>query len=471
VTFNDSVDAVALSYWYGMVFSNLTFYPQLEAGSTATEYEPYTGGKPSPSPDYPQEIKVCRGRNLLDEQWELGSINSVGGLVITTANMRCKNIIPITAGSQYVYYQKEASTEIWANYYAGTTFLSREKFASNARTGAFTAPSNANGVKIRVTLATDSVLNTETQLELGSTPTPYVPFGHVGLEVQGRNVLPIVPAGKTTVNGVTFESYGNGKFRIYGTTGSSSSSTRLEFEKPFFTGSACVIHLRNESTSTNAQLVLDAADGGNGMTIMPSPLNRIYRGSTILNRWYKNIGFFVTSNTVIDITLTPSIEATEEVTDYATGFAHETRAIPLPLKSDGERWAGGLPDGTADVLAIDSAGRWEWAAPMKFTTQAVTDGVSGTVGVDVMSSTGQIADGATVLYASTSTPEHGYIDLPDVSEGATIDIPELREVGVRCFVHGARELAEHAANWGKRALESESRIAALEAAVAELATS
>ena len=30
---------------------------QLEKGSTATSYEPYTGGKPSPSPEYPQEIK------------------------------------------------------------------------------------------------------------------------------------------------------------------------------------------------------------------------------------------------------------------------------------------------------------------------------------------------------------------------------------------------------------------------------
>ena len=30
----------------------------LESGSTATEYEPYTGGQPSPSPDYPQEIKT-----------------------------------------------------------------------------------------------------------------------------------------------------------------------------------------------------------------------------------------------------------------------------------------------------------------------------------------------------------------------------------------------------------------------------
>lgn len=45
---------------------------QIETGTTATAYEPYTGGKPSPSPDYPQEIKVIEnpvlwitGRNLL----------------------------------------------------------------------------------------------------------------------------------------------------------------------------------------------------------------------------------------------------------------------------------------------------------------------------------------------------------------------------------------------------------------------
>ena len=31
---------------------------QLENGSIATDYEPYTGGQPSPSPDYPQEIKT-----------------------------------------------------------------------------------------------------------------------------------------------------------------------------------------------------------------------------------------------------------------------------------------------------------------------------------------------------------------------------------------------------------------------------
>lgn len=52
---------------------NATATIQIEKGSTATSYEPYTGGQHSPSPDYPQEIKsvvnptvkVC-GKNLLD---------------------------------------------------------------------------------------------------------------------------------------------------------------------------------------------------------------------------------------------------------------------------------------------------------------------------------------------------------------------------------------------------------------------
>lgn len=54
---------------------NFTIYPMLELGTEATAYEPYTGGQPSPSPDYPQEIKsvvtpvikIC-GKNLFDSK-------------------------------------------------------------------------------------------------------------------------------------------------------------------------------------------------------------------------------------------------------------------------------------------------------------------------------------------------------------------------------------------------------------------
>lgn len=53
-------------------YDGVTIKPMIEKGSKVTSYEPYTGGIPSPSPDYPQEIKsvvnptvkVC-GKNLL----------------------------------------------------------------------------------------------------------------------------------------------------------------------------------------------------------------------------------------------------------------------------------------------------------------------------------------------------------------------------------------------------------------------
>lgn len=40
----------------GSVLNNVTFKPMLNIGSEALPFEPYTGGKPSPSPEYPQEI-------------------------------------------------------------------------------------------------------------------------------------------------------------------------------------------------------------------------------------------------------------------------------------------------------------------------------------------------------------------------------------------------------------------------------
>lgn len=48
---------------YAVVFygTGLSEEGQLETGSTATTYEPYVGGIPSPNPDYPQPISVVTG--------------------------------------------------------------------------------------------------------------------------------------------------------------------------------------------------------------------------------------------------------------------------------------------------------------------------------------------------------------------------------------------------------------------------
>lgn len=54
---------------YGAVQEVFNF--QLEKGSTVTPYEPYTGGKPSPSPEYPQEIKSVGKWNEEKQKYEV----------------------------------------------------------------------------------------------------------------------------------------------------------------------------------------------------------------------------------------------------------------------------------------------------------------------------------------------------------------------------------------------------------------
>ena len=54
-----------LFIYVGYTFNNYTIYPMLEEGTTATDYEPYTGGQPAPSPSYPQEIHTITGNNVI----------------------------------------------------------------------------------------------------------------------------------------------------------------------------------------------------------------------------------------------------------------------------------------------------------------------------------------------------------------------------------------------------------------------
>ena len=66
---------------------------QLENGSTVTDYEPYTGGQPSPNSDYPQEIKTVTnnlkvtscGKNLFDIN-KVAYPKTSNGLTTTTEN-------------------------------------------------------------------------------------------------------------------------------------------------------------------------------------------------------------------------------------------------------------------------------------------------------------------------------------------------------------------------------------------------
>lgn len=74
VTITTSADAHYLCV-FCYAITNSSYYPefqsmldnlQIEQGSTATNYEPFVGGQPSPSPSYPQPVQVVTGEQTVE---------------------------------------------------------------------------------------------------------------------------------------------------------------------------------------------------------------------------------------------------------------------------------------------------------------------------------------------------------------------------------------------------------------------
>ena len=94
---------------------NKTYYPQIEKGSEATSWEPYTGGIPSPNPDYPQEIKSVVnptvkvvGKNLWSgkhtENYWMGNNETLNTECISSDYIPIKGSQTIYAGFSYDWF-------------------------------------------------------------------------------------------------------------------------------------------------------------------------------------------------------------------------------------------------------------------------------------------------------------------------------------------------------------------------------
>lgn len=429
---------------------------QLEAGSTATSYEPYTGGAPSPSPDYPQEIQVVRGRNLLDE-----SRSSVGykvdesGAQIESSGLACSDYIPVSPNTTYYVTNCVSSSSTWSMcaYNNAKAFLRGISLSGSGNvSGSFNTGDNTAYIRVNYRASQNPNYVGPPQLELGSTPQPYVPYGYVGLEAQGKNLLPNGPdITSTTSYGVTITRK-DGVMTFNGTANGEGGRTREFYSNrtAYLDAGTYTISIAG---SKNANVVLGTVQS-DGIIAKISRNTVDSKSFTLSEPMAVYVGINLTHGAVYNDTINFQIERGSEATDYEP-YYHTTTPIPLPSRG----WVAGLPDGTADVLTLDSAGKVMWEKKTDETTQAVTDGVTGTVSVDVLSTTGQIADGATVLYpiATPVTEDMGYVMLPDVPEGASISIPELDNLGVRYAISIPTVLSGY-----------EERIAALEAAIAEI---
>lgn len=187
---------------------------QLEKGSIATSYEPYTGGKPSPSPDYPQKIESAgndgaigvnvSGKNLIDfdkyyDSFKVGDefVGKPRDLYEVKIQLPKMFIGKKLTFSALFYHVNEHSNircgaSIDGKSINGTTspdinkwFLSKLTFTMVDETDTiyFDYGSSRN-VRIK-----------NIMLELGDTVTPYEPYKPLqSLVLQTPNGLPGIPA-------------------------------------------------------------------------------------------------------------------------------------------------------------------------------------------------------------------------------------------------------------------------------------
>lgn len=159
--------------------------PQLELGNIETTYEPYTGGKPSPSPEYPQEIKSVgkwnpetqkyevdvkvTGKNLFNKNaakqgYEFGSAGSVGES--TSPKWFVSDFMPVKATTYQISGKKTG---------AGCKLYNKDKaFVKNIQ-----CP--FGGIKFDEGIAYFRINGEikdldKIQVEEGGTPTLYEPY-------------------------------------------------------------------------------------------------------------------------------------------------------------------------------------------------------------------------------------------------------------------------------------------------------
>lgn len=106
---------------------------QIEAGTTASTYQPYDG----------DSFLFDIGINQWDEEWELGTISATTGENVSgSSNVRTKNFIPVKPNTTYFYYNGSAAGANLRFYDANKQYIGAPSSAQSAN-GTLTTPENA----------------------------------------------------------------------------------------------------------------------------------------------------------------------------------------------------------------------------------------------------------------------------------------------------------------------------------------
>lgn len=208
----------------GSVLNNVTFKPMLNIGSEALPFEPYTGGKPSPSPEYPQEIVSVggsgsigveiTGKNLINaDEYYYQFKQSDGTYKAKTVTL---NDIRISL-SEFVGKEITISVKLTVGANVSSVFLmyiSSEQKKINGSviksglTGksilTITPVSNTDYFVISFCSGNNDVTFSELQLELSSVATSYEPYKQPqSIQIATQTGLPAIQVPSGT-SGITY---------------------------------------------------------------------------------------------------------------------------------------------------------------------------------------------------------------------------------------------------------------------------
>ena len=197
-SFKESESNIAIIVKSGATVNNLIFKPMLTTDTTATyaDFEPYTGGIPSPNPDYPQEIKsvvnptvkVC-GKNLWDNFKTLssGNVEQKNGTYIATTDTMQVDVTPSSVGSRPLLlkanntytFSLKTTVSTSSNRYVCLRYTNGEiKNISFVNNNFINFVPERDVEKIGFILYGSVAGNKvyDVQLEMGSEATPYEPY-------------------------------------------------------------------------------------------------------------------------------------------------------------------------------------------------------------------------------------------------------------------------------------------------------
>lgn len=203
---NDDEIRLQLYIYSGTVFNNLILPVQV-CKDNDRPYEPYTGGMPSPNPDYPQEIEVIDSANRFD----IGELvkmsddySEVENGYTFKAHLDMFHIgvdleMPISLPISISYNVKngtgtnlrlkfwfdDGSTQALNDYKSGTDTKEHTIVINN-----FTRRGATKITKIGFDWSTRGTFTlTNFMINEGTTVKPYLPYGNIGLKQTGKNIF------------------------------------------------------------------------------------------------------------------------------------------------------------------------------------------------------------------------------------------------------------------------------------------